>query len=159
LPGADIAAQDEDGLSAVHWAAVYNRVDEVLTLIQLGAPTNLRSKSGRTPLSQARMDGKDQLIDILSGMRKLQWTKAGKESINAAKSDKEQLVSLLMKAADQSMGPQSVGLLGSRALTTQKRPSKTKTMKRTKSMPRLRFDSEISADRFMSPSMLTLPET
>ena len=40
-------------------------------------------------------------IDILSGMRKLQWTKAGKESINAAKSDKDQLVSLLMKAGDQ----------------------------------------------------------
>ena len=33
--GADIAAQDEDGLSAVHWAVVYNRVDEVVTLIQL----------------------------------------------------------------------------------------------------------------------------
>ena len=33
--GADIAAQDEDGLSAIHWAVVYNRVDEVVTLIQL----------------------------------------------------------------------------------------------------------------------------
>lgn len=40
-------------------------------------------------------------IDILSGMRKLLWTKEGKESINAAKSDKEKLVSLLMKASDQ----------------------------------------------------------
>ena len=40
-------------------------------------------------------------IDILSGMRKLLWTKEGKESINAAKSDKEKLVSLLTKASDQ----------------------------------------------------------
>ena len=33
--GGDTAAQDEDGLSAVYWAAVYNRVEEVITLIQL----------------------------------------------------------------------------------------------------------------------------
>jgi len=157
--GADIAAQDEDGVSAVYWATVNNRVAEVVTLIQLGAPTNLRTRCGRTPLSQARMDGNDQLIDILSGLRKLLWTKEGKESINAAKSDKEKLVSLLVNASDQSMGPDSVaaGLLGSRTLTTKRKPSKKVSMKRTKSMPRLRFDSEIDVDRFECPSTLTLP--
>ena len=43
-------------------------------------------------------------IDILSGLRKLLWTKEGKESINAAKSDKEKLVSLLVNASDQVFG-------------------------------------------------------
>ena len=33
--GADIAAQDEDDVSAVYWATVNNRVAEVVTLIQL----------------------------------------------------------------------------------------------------------------------------
>ena len=33
--GADVAAVDEDNVSAVYWAAVNNRVAEVVTLIQL----------------------------------------------------------------------------------------------------------------------------
>ena len=42
-------------------------------------------------------------IDLLFGMRKLLWTKEGKESINAVKSDKEKLVSLLVKASGEQV--------------------------------------------------------
>ena len=61
--GADKAAQDEDGLSAVHHATLANRLAALVTLIQLGAPTNLRSKAGRTPLAQARHDDHEELVN------------------------------------------------------------------------------------------------
>ena len=32
------------------------------TITQLGAPTNLRSKAGRTPLAQARHDDHEELV-------------------------------------------------------------------------------------------------
>ena len=79
------------------------------TITQLGAPTNLRSKAGRTPLAQARHDDHEELVSstldldmnlkdrishiekktqtlfvkvtILSGAHKLQWTKQGREAL------------------------------------------------------------------------------
>ena len=64
--GADKAAQDEDGLSAVHHATLGNRLAALVTLIQLGAPTNLRSKAGRTPLAQARHDDHEELVSLVA---------------------------------------------------------------------------------------------
>ena len=61
--GADNAAQDEDGLSAVHHATLGNRLGALVTLIQLGAATNLRSSAGRTPLAQARHDDHEELVN------------------------------------------------------------------------------------------------
>ena len=80
----------------------------LITITQLGAPTNLRSKAGRTPLAQARHDDHEELVSstldldmnlkdrishfektqtlfvkvtILSGAHKLQWTKQGREAL------------------------------------------------------------------------------
>merc|ERR550525_424056 len=95
-------------------------------------------------------------INILFGMEKLHWTKEGRESINGARSDKAKLVSLLIMASGQLMSPPSVvqGLLGSRALT--KKKPKTNLRKAT-SMPRMRLQTEIGADRLGGHSMLNLP--
>ena len=60
--GSDKGGQDEDGLSAVHHATLGNRLAALVTLIQLGAPTNLRSNAGRTPLAQARHDDHEELV-------------------------------------------------------------------------------------------------
>ena len=81
-----INLQDLDGLSPVHHATLGNRLAALVTLVQvrlkilelaninmftpitlatitqLGAPTNLRSKAGRTPLAQARHDDHEELV-------------------------------------------------------------------------------------------------
>jgi len=101
--GADKAAQDLDGLSPVHHATLGNRLAALVTLVQLGAPTNLRSNAGRTPLAQARHDDHEELVTILSGAHKLQWTKQGREALVRARQEgNKAVVRLLLAASGQA---------------------------------------------------------
>jgi len=101
--GSDKGGQDEDGLSAVHHATLGNRLAALVTLIQLGAPTNLRSNAGRTPLAQARHDDHEELVTLLSGAHKLQWTKQGREALVRARQEgNKAVVRLLLAASGQA---------------------------------------------------------
>jgi len=53
LYGADVNAQDDMGMTPLHWAALKNDADAVATLLAAGADVNIRNKRGRTALWKA----------------------------------------------------------------------------------------------------------
>lgn len=48
--GADVNAQDNDGMTALMWAAWYNAADAAKMLIEAGSDVNARDKGGKTAL-------------------------------------------------------------------------------------------------------------
>jgi ankyrin repeat protein len=48
--GADVNAEDNDGRTPLHWAALNNKADCVRVLLDRGADVNVRDSDGRTPL-------------------------------------------------------------------------------------------------------------
>ena len=55
-----------NGLTALHDAVWHGYVDAVSSLVRAGARLDLRTHSGLTPLSLARLYGYDQIAEILS---------------------------------------------------------------------------------------------
>lgn len=63
--GALIDAKDDEGMSALLWAAFQNREEIIKLLIEQGADTSFKSHSGRTILSYAIQNKNDKLIRYL----------------------------------------------------------------------------------------------
>jgi ankyrin repeat protein len=63
--GADLAARDSAGRTAVHWAALEGRNDVVVELLRLGASVFVADRQGRTPLHLAAMGGSELAVDSL----------------------------------------------------------------------------------------------
>ena len=65
--GAEPASPDNDGITALHWAAGHGMTNVVRLLIEAGADANARDKSSYTPLHQAvsagHLEGARVLID------------------------------------------------------------------------------------------------
>jgi len=150
---AEEGAQDEDGLSAVHHATLGNRLAALVTLIQLGVPTNLRSKAGRTPLAQARHDDHEELVTLLSGAHKLQWTKQGREALVQARQEGNKAVVRILLAASG----QAASLDGSAAsMTKQDLQYSVKKFTRSMSIPTMEKKHEKDVDHLL-PSRLKAP--
>jgi len=67
--GADLAAQDEDGNTALHLAVIRDNIDSVLALLEAGAPVGAVNTAGRTPQGEARSRGQGHLVTLLQRYR------------------------------------------------------------------------------------------
>jgi Ankyrin repeats (3 copies) len=63
--GADVRAQDDDGFTALHFAAACGRLDAVDPLLKAGAAVNATNKEGVTPLMEATQRNTSQMIEKL----------------------------------------------------------------------------------------------
>ena len=63
--GAAIDARDNDGSTAVHYAANDGRLDVVQTLLQLGARGDFVNTDGLTALDLARYNGHEDVATFL----------------------------------------------------------------------------------------------
>ena len=64
--GADLAAQDERGLAALHWAGIEGRPGDIRALVEAGAHVDAASRGGR-----------------LTALHFAVWRRAGLETVNA----------------------------------------------------------------------------
>jgi hypothetical protein len=65
LDGANINAQDEHGMTALHYAVKSGEPAVVKLLLQAGANVLARARSGETPVDIARSEGKDSLLALM----------------------------------------------------------------------------------------------
>ena len=63
--GADLAAQDEDGDTALHIAVKKNHINSVFALLEAGAPIGVVNAAGRTAQDEARSRGQGHLVTLL----------------------------------------------------------------------------------------------
>lgn len=63
--GADVNAQDRDGLTPLHFAAAIGNKAQVLKLIDKGADVNAEDLKGRTPLHRAAEKVNQQVMEVL----------------------------------------------------------------------------------------------
>jgi ankyrin repeat protein len=63
--GADPDMVDEDGKTALHWAAVFGRTDMFAEMLALGADINALDSSGMKPLHYACMNGCTDIASII----------------------------------------------------------------------------------------------
>ena len=63
--GADVNAQDDMGMSALHCATYYGRTDTARLLIEHGADLSLTNSCGDTPLYEAVIKGPPELVVLL----------------------------------------------------------------------------------------------
>ncbi len=63
--GADVNAQDKDGISPLHWAAGYNLPEITRILLNSGANAKATDASGYTPLHQAASAPTVEIIQML----------------------------------------------------------------------------------------------
>jgi ankyrin repeat protein len=63
--GADPAAADDDGGTALHWAVAASSADAVRLLIGAGAPVDTADVRGTTPLALAERKGRDEIARVL----------------------------------------------------------------------------------------------
>ena len=61
--------QQNDGRTALHYAACYGRLASATRLLEGGADLTLRNKSGDTALDDARYNGKSEVVALLSQPR------------------------------------------------------------------------------------------
>ena len=64
-PGVNIHAKDEDGFTALHWAAWSGMPHSAAMLIKAGLDVNEKEFNGYTPLMLASMRGNDAVVKIL----------------------------------------------------------------------------------------------
>jgi ankyrin repeat protein len=62
---ADVNAAQPDGMTPLHWAAYYDKVDVVDALVSAGANVQLATRYGVTPLSLACTNGSGALVERL----------------------------------------------------------------------------------------------
>ena len=61
--GADVHSKDRFGLTALHWAAGYNKdVSVIVALISAGADINTKDLAGFTPLDYAKKHNKNTKV-------------------------------------------------------------------------------------------------
>lgn len=63
--GADLAAQDNDGRTALHWAVADGRADVATELLRQNASVFVADRQGRTPLHLAALQRSEPIIDAL----------------------------------------------------------------------------------------------
>jgi len=61
--GTDVNAKDEDGVTPLHWAALYGHKETAELLIAKGADVNAKANGGATPLDWTF--GKKEIADLL----------------------------------------------------------------------------------------------
>jgi hypothetical protein len=64
-PGVNLHATDEDGFTALHWAAWSGMPHSVAMLIKAGLDINAKEANGYTPLMLAAMRGNDSVVNAL----------------------------------------------------------------------------------------------
>lgn len=65
IPGIDVQAQDDDGFTALHWAAWSGMPFHSLLLAQLGLDINQQESNGYTPLMLAALRGNHGAVSML----------------------------------------------------------------------------------------------
>ena len=63
--GADVNAQNDDGVTPLHFAALLNKPDIARLLLEHGANPNLANNEGETPLDWARNEGYSEIVAML----------------------------------------------------------------------------------------------
>ena len=63
--GADVNAKDNDGFTALMWAAFYDRTETVQALLAKGADVNAKENHGATALMGAKRKGHKEIVRIL----------------------------------------------------------------------------------------------
>lgn len=58
---------DEDGLTPLHFAAIYNQPDAVEALLRAGATPQVRDKDGLKPVDHAKRRRRRQIVSLLEG--------------------------------------------------------------------------------------------
>lgn len=68
LPGGTEAMDmvDEDGCTALHYAAFSGRTDTVTALLRAGANKDLVNADGNTPLAEAEAKGHAKVVDLIT---------------------------------------------------------------------------------------------
>jgi len=66
--GADVRAQNEQGRTALHQAAVHGHTEAVKVLVELGAHVRARDELGRMALDLAVDNGHTETVNVLEGM-------------------------------------------------------------------------------------------
>jgi len=67
--GAEISAQDKNGLTPLHWAARYGNIEAIRVLISSGADVDIRDHEGWPPIQLAEIHGQIDAMGILSQAR------------------------------------------------------------------------------------------
>ena len=67
--GADVNMRDEQGLSALHFAALYGRIEHVRLLLKHGAKVDFVAESGKTAEDYARENGYPVIVEMLSTIK------------------------------------------------------------------------------------------
>jgi ankyrin repeat protein len=65
VQGADLNATDNDGLTALMWAAKHCHIDIVQLLLAKGADVNAKDNKGGTALIAAKREGHKEIVCIL----------------------------------------------------------------------------------------------
>ena len=63
--GVDVDLQDKDGLTPLHLASFYGKIEVASLLIKHKANVNAKDKNGRTPLHGASFSGTTELVSFL----------------------------------------------------------------------------------------------
>jgi ankyrin repeat protein len=63
--GADVEAQQVDGMTALHWAAYHDDAETAALLVRAGADVNAQNRYGVPPLSLAAKNGTASLVTLL----------------------------------------------------------------------------------------------
>lgn len=61
----DLNAQDEEGLTALHWSSAYGQVPTAALLLNAGALASLKGQEGETALHMAAAGGHTEIIRLL----------------------------------------------------------------------------------------------
>eukprot|EP00929_Paragymnodinium_shiwhaense_P025950 TRINITY_DN15555_c1_g1_i3.p1 TRINITY_DN15555_c1_g1~~TRINITY_DN15555_c1_g1_i3.p1 ORF type:complete len:618 (-),score=82.24 TRINITY_DN15555_c1_g1_i3:436-2289(-) len=65
MEGADVKTTDQDGMTALHFAAMYGALDAIGKLTQLGAAIDAADENGGTPLHWAAANGRVECLETL----------------------------------------------------------------------------------------------
>lgn len=90
---AEVSAKDNEGMTALHWAALYGSTDVAEVLLKNGAKVNAKDKLGMTPLHRAAVNDFPDVAKLLL---------ANKAAVNAK--DKDGLTPLNIAAMRDSEG-------------------------------------------------------
>ncbi|GMT49081.1 MAG: hypothetical protein IEMM0008_0620 [bacterium] len=126
--GSDINRKDKDGLSYLHWAAIYNHKELVRLLLSKGADVNAIDNMGRTPLDLSYMMGTGINLKSITHTQKVLQQAGGKLNIHkdlyraVRKNQVQRVAALINDGADNIIrmneGESLVDLAKSKAMKT-----------------------------------------